>query len=319
MTKYLKLISAIAALLLAASCGSTKNARKSLSGNPVFPGWYADPEGAVFGKEYWIFPTLSDLYAAPDEEMPAYPAEKSSAVHQLYNIQTYMDAFSSKDLVNWTKHPKVLTTDAVKWVKYAMWAPAILEHKGKYYLFFSGNDIQNDHEYGGIGVAVADRPGGPYKDALGKPLIDRIVNGAQPIDQFVFRDDDGTHYMYYGGWHHCNMVKLSDDLLSVVPFDDGETYKSVTPENYVEGPFMFKRGGKYYFMRSEGGSPPLGDTDSRQGRILHRLPPPPAGRDRHGAPPDLHRPHGVRCRRLHQTRKNDFRRGQTRPDQITTT
>ena len=157
MTKYLKLISAIAALLLAASCGSTKNARKSLSGNPVFPGWYADPEGAVFGKEYWIFPTLSDLYAAPGEEMPAYPAEKSAAVHQLYNIQTYMDAFSSKDLVNWTKHPKVLTTDAVKWVKYAMWAPAILEHKGKYYLFFSGNDIQNDHEYGGIGIAVADR------------------------------------------------------------------------------------------------------------------------------------------------------------------
>ena len=100
---------------------------------------------------------------------------------------------------------------------------------------------------------MADRPGGPYKDALGKPLIDRIVNGAQPIDQFVFRDDDGTHYMYYGGWHHCNMVKLSDDLLSVVPFDDGETYKSVTPENYVEGPFMFKRGGKYYFMWSEGG------------------------------------------------------------------
>ena len=120
--------------------------------------------------------------------------------------------------------------------------------------------------------------------------------------------------MYYGGWHHCNMVKLSDDLLSVVPFDDGETYKSVTPENYVEGPFMFKRGGKYYFMWSEGGwggpdysvayaiadspfgpferigkilqqdprnrhrsRPPLGDTDSRQGRILHRLPPPPLG------------------------------------------
>ena len=116
MTKYLKPIPAIAALLLAASCGSTKNARKSLSGNPVFPGWYADPEGAVFGKEYWIFPTLSDLYAAPGEEMPAYPAEKSAAVHQLYNIQTYMDAFSSKNLVNWTKHPKVLTTNAVKWV-----------------------------------------------------------------------------------------------------------------------------------------------------------------------------------------------------------
>lgn len=78
------------------------------------------------------------------------------------------------------------------------------------------------------------------------------MNGAQPIDQFVFKDDDGTYYMYYGGWHHCNMVKLSPDLLSLVPFDDGSYYKSVTPENYVEGSFMLKRDNKYYFMWSEG-------------------------------------------------------------------
>ena len=147
----------------------------------------------------------------------------------------------------------MLTTEAVPWVKYALWAPAILRHDGRYYLFFSGNDIQNDHEYGGIGVAVADRPEGPYRDALGRPLIDRIVHGAQPIDQFVFRDDDGEYYMYYGGWGHCNMVRLAPDLLSVIPFEDGETCKEITPENYVEGPFMLKRQGKYYFMWSEGG------------------------------------------------------------------
>ncbi|MEG0807326.1 MAG: glycoside hydrolase family 43 protein [Alistipes sp.] len=240
-------------LLFGTSCSSTKNLQKSHSGNPIFPGWYADPEGVVFGNQYWIFPTLSDYYAIPGEPKPNFSTQKSAAIHQHYNIQTYMDAFSSKDLVTWTKHPRIISNEQVKWVKYAMWAPAILEHKGQYYLFFSGNDIQNDHEYGGIGVAVASRPEGPYKDALGKPLIDRIINGAQPIDQFVFRDDDGTHYMYYGGWHHCNMVKLADDLLSIVPFDDGQTYKTVTPENYVEGPFMFKRNGKYYFMWSEGG------------------------------------------------------------------
>ena len=96
-------------------------------------------------------------------------------------------------------------------------------------------------------------PAGPFKDVLGKPLIDKIVNGAQPIDQFVFRDDDGTYYMYYGGWGHCNIVKLSPDLLGVVPFDDGTVYKEVTPQDYVEGPFMLKRNGKYYFMWSEGG------------------------------------------------------------------
>ena len=123
----------------------------------------------------------------------------------------------------------------------------------KYYIFFGANDIQSNNELGGIGVAVADNPAGPFKDALGKPLIDKFVNGAQPIDQFVYKDDDGQYYMYYGGWGHCNMVKLAPDLLSIVPFEDGTLYKEVNPEKYVEGPFMLKRNGKYYFMWSEGG------------------------------------------------------------------
>ncbi len=106
---------------------------------------------------------------------------------------------------------------------------------------------------GGIGVAVSRRPQGPYKDALGKPLISHIINGAQPIDQYVFLDDDGQYYMYYGGWGHCNVVRLGDDLLSIVPFTDGDMTKEVTPDQYVEGPFMLKNRGKYYFMWSEGG------------------------------------------------------------------
>ncbi|WP_231554026.1 glycoside hydrolase family 43 protein [Hoylesella buccalis] len=204
--------------------------KKKMSGNPIFPGWYADPEAVVYNGEYWVFPT----YSAPFDE------------------QTFLDAFSSPDLVNWTKHPRVLDNSNVKWVRRAMWAPAVIHANNKYYLFFGGNDVHQG-EVGGIGVAVADKPEGPYKDALGKPLINEIVNGAQPIDQFVFKDDDGQYYMYYGGWGHCNMVKLAPDLLSIVPFPDGVTYKEVTPKNYVEGPFMLKKDGKYYFMWSEGG------------------------------------------------------------------
>ena len=200
------------------------------SGNPIVDGWYADPEGAVFGKQCWVFPT----YSAP------------------YDEQLHFDAFSSKDLVHWTKHPNVLTSKEVSWARRAMWAPAIVKKDKKYYLFFAANDV-HEGEVGGIGVAVSRKPQGPYKDALGKPLIQHIVNGAQPIDQFVFRDDDGQYYMYYGGWGHCNVVRLADDLMSIVPFADGDTYKEVTPERYVEGPFMLKRGGKYYFMWSEGG------------------------------------------------------------------
>jgi beta-xylosidase len=58
--------------------------------------------------------------------------------------------------------------------------------------------------------------------------------------------------MYYGGWAHCNIVKLSPDLLSTQPFDDGTHFRNVTPEGYNEGVFVFKRNGKYYFMWSEG-------------------------------------------------------------------
>ena len=225
-TYYLLLIFV---MLTLQSCGVKQPVQ--MSGNPLFEGWYADPEGIILNDEYWIFPTYSDKY------------EK----------QIFMDAFSSTDLVNWTKHERIIDNKAVKWVWRAMWAPAIVKKDNKYFLFFGGNDIQNDNEYGGIGVSVADRPEGPYQDYLGRPLIDKIYNRAQPIDQFVFQDKDGSYYMYYGGWGRCNVVKLNDDFTGLLPFEDGTYYREVTPENYTEGPFMFIRDGKYYFMWSEGG------------------------------------------------------------------
>ena len=198
--------------------------------NPVIEGYYADPEGVRYGSTYWIFPTYSAKY----------------------EDQVFMDAFSSKDLKTWTKHPRVIDTSAVKWAKKAMWAPAVLKKGNKYYLFFGANDI-HPGEVGGIGVAVAGKPEGPYSDLLGKPLIDTIVNGAQPIDQFVFKDKTSAYYMYYGGWGHCNVVKLKGDFTGIEPMPDGMLFKDITPDHYVEGPYMFIRNGKYYFMWSEGG------------------------------------------------------------------
>lgn len=227
------------------ACGTSNASTPKTSGNPIFEGWYADPEAIVYGDTYWIYPTLSAVWG---EEY-----DTTAHFFEGYKKQVYMDCFSSKDLVNWTKHERIIDTAEVKWLKYAMWAPSIIEKDGKYYLFFAGNDV-HEGEIGGIGVAVADQPQGPFKDLLGKPLINEIVNGAQPIDQYVFKDPaDGSYYMYYGGWLHCNMVKLNDDFTAIVPFDDGEIYKEVTPEKYVEGPLMFMRNGKYYFMWSEGG------------------------------------------------------------------
>lgn len=222
---------------------SSSTTETKTSGNPLWEGWYADPEVAILDGQYWIFPT----YSADFEE------------------QLHLDAFSSPDLVNWTKHERVLDTSIVKWVRQAMWAPAVIEKDGRYFLFFGGNDVQrpsrtccydpnNDiNHYGGIGVAVADKPGGPYKDHLGKPLIDTFYHDAQPIDQFVYRDDDGTDYMFYGGWSKCNVGKLNDDYTGFIPWEDEELFHDITLEDYVEGPFLFKRNGTYYFMWSEGG------------------------------------------------------------------
>lgn len=218
-------------LLFAAAVLSGCSTTSHFSGNPVFKGWYADPEGIIYGKKYWIFPT----YSAP------------------YKSQVFMDAFSSKDLVKWEKHPRIIDTSDVKWAKMAMWAPSVIKKDNKYFLFFGANDIQSDQQTGGIGVAVADKPEGPYKDYLGKPLIDKFHNGAQPIDQFTFRDKDGQYYLIYGGWRHCNIVKLKDDFTGVAAFPDSSVFREITPKGYVEGPFMFIRNNKYYFMWSEGG------------------------------------------------------------------
>jgi hypothetical protein len=77
----------LATALLAAIITPAKRALaqdKKTSGNPVVEGWYADPEAKIFNKQYWLYPTYSAKY----------------------NEQVFMDAFSSPDLVHWTKHPR---------------------------------------------------------------------------------------------------------------------------------------------------------------------------------------------------------------------
>ncbi len=206
--------------------------------NPVIDGWYADPEGVILDKKYWIYPTFSARYEQ----------------------QVFLDAFSSTDMVTWKKHPRVVDTSTIKWAKIAMWAPSIVQKGKQYFLFFSANDIQSKERngqandtLGGIGIAVADNPSGPFKDYLGKPLINQFYNNAQPIDQCVFKDKDGQYYIIYGGWGRCNVAKLNKNFTALIPFSDSMLVKEITPKGYVEGPTMFIRNGKYYLMWSEGG------------------------------------------------------------------
>jgi len=273
LKKLLPLFS-IMSLLITAGQGK---AQGTYSGNPFLQGWFADPEAHVFAQEYWVYPTTS----AP------------------YDEQTYMDAFSSPDLVEWTRHSRILELDDVAWGTRALWAPSVMEKDGWYYIFFSANDIQNDEETGGIGIARSRSPDGPFEDYLGKPLIGRFHNGAQPIDPFVFRDTSGTYYITYGGWRHCNIGKLNDDFTGFVPFDDGTTFREITPEGYVEGSFMLLKDGQYYFMWSEGGwtgpdyavayavsSSPTGPFE-RIGKILQQDPEVATGAGHHSV---LHAP-----------------------------
>lgn len=191
-----------------------------MSGNPLIEGWYADPEIHAFRGRYYIYPTFS--------------AE--------YEKQTFFEAFSSPDLCDWRSEGRVLDFADVPWsTNRAAWAPSVIEAGGSYYMYFSAGDGA------GIGVAHADGPAGPFRDALGRPLISEYHHGAQPIDAHAFGDDDGRHYLYYGGWRHAVVVELGGDMISTV----GE-FVETTPENYVEGPFMLKRDGTYYFMWSEG-------------------------------------------------------------------
>jgi len=211
----------------------TKRNNNQKSGNPIIEGWYADPEGVILNNQYWIFPTFSAKYKS----------------------QVFLDAFSSKDLTNWKKHSRILDTSIIKWAYMAMWAPSIVKKDNQYFLFFSANDIQSkkrngvkDDYNGGIGIAVAANPEGPYKDYLGKPLINQFYNDAQPIDQFVFQDKDSSYYIIYGGWGRCNIGQLNKNFTALEPFPNGELVKEITPKGYVEGPTRFIRKGTYYLM-----------------------------------------------------------------------
>ena len=193
--------------------------------------WYADPEARFYDGKYWIYVTHSGPY------------------HEQLN-QT---AFSSEDLTHWEKHENIINMKDFPWATKAIWAPTIIEKNNKYYYIFASNDIHSEDEKGGLEIAVSDSPAGPFKGFLGKPLINKIINGAQPIDAHLFKDDDDTVYLYYGGWGHCNFCIMNEDMTGIVPFEDGTLYKEITPPDYVEGPCMFKKDGKYHFMWSCGG------------------------------------------------------------------
>ena len=102
----IKPFTVVPALALALSCSVSL---PSHGANPIVPGWYADPEIRLYGKTYWIYPTYSDDFGTPDRSRAFTPEQtrmraQSDLIWEPYLKQTFLNAFSSPDLVNWTKH-----------------------------------------------------------------------------------------------------------------------------------------------------------------------------------------------------------------------
>jgi len=168
--------------------------------------------------------------------------------------------YSSTDMVNWTDHGAVLSYKDFSWSRGDAWAGQCVFRNGKYYYYLPVNQKNGGNA---IGVAVSDSPTGPFKDALGKPLL----IGYGYIDPTVFIDDDGQAYLYWGNpnlWH----VKLNEDMVSydqklgIVKEDlkdENFGYRSKKIDNrtaaYEEGPWLFKRSSKYYLLYPAGGVP----------------------------------------------------------------
>ncbi|MBE6382615.1 MAG: alpha/beta fold hydrolase [Lentisphaerae bacterium] len=144
--------------------------------------------------------------------------------------------YTSTDMVNWRDCGAVASLKDFEWARNkdnGAWAEQVVERNGKWYMYcpLHGN---------GIGVLVSDSPYGPFKDPLGKPLVWQREHW-DDIDPTVWIDDDGQAYMYWGN-PHVYYVKLNEDMISY----SGDIVKLPHIEDYQEGPWLYKRSGKYY-------------------------------------------------------------------------
>ena len=194
------------------------------TGNPIIKHHYtADPAALVKGDTLWL-----------------YPGHDFAGGQKNYKMKDWL-VFSTTDMKNWTEYPVPLKITDFSWAKSGdAFAGDVVERNGKYYWYVSTN-------WSGIGVAVADRPEGPFKDALGKPLLTTKDCFASShswacIDPAVFIDDDGTAWIFWGN-REGYYAKLKDNMIEI----DGEI-KQLKFEglSFTEAPWVHKYNGTYY-------------------------------------------------------------------------
>lgn len=198
-------------------------------GNPLVRHISAtDPDAHVWDDTLWV-------YCSQDHQ-------RKPGSDDYYEVMDGYHVYSTADMVNWTDHGEILHSSDVKWGRDGyMWAPGAARRNGKYYLYFPHRDRQDKWH---IGIATSLRPDGPFKD-IGRPLI-----GLDGIDPMVFVDDDGEAYIY------CNpggdMARLKPDMIDLAEtprrpvYGPDEVMKEDTLR-FLEGAYMHKYNGKYYF------------------------------------------------------------------------
>lgn len=213
--------------------------------NPVIQTHYSpDPAPMVY---------KGTVYVYTGDDIPGFD----------FYYMTKWRVHSSSDMVNWTDHGSPIALESFTWARDRAWAAQCIERNGKFYWYICAQTVQNNMA---IGVAVSDKPTGPFRDALGKPLI--TTGSWSNIDPTVSIDDDGQAYLYWGNGS-CYYAKLNKDMVSysgdIVEIPQAmETFggirrprnstppagTQVTPNKdmYVEGPWFYKRNNKYYLM-----------------------------------------------------------------------
>jgi beta-xylosidase len=195
-------------------------------GNPVITYKYtADPSALLYnGKVY--------LYTGHDEAPPRKEG---------YVMNEWL-CFSSPDMVHWTEHAVPLRVKDFAWAKADAWASQVIERNGKFYWYAA---VEHSIVHGkAIGVAVADNPAGPFKDARGTALISNDMTTAtsimwDDIDPTVIIDK-GQAYLIWGNTK-CYYVKLKENMVEL----DGPI-KTIDLPGFTEAPWIHKHNGWYY-------------------------------------------------------------------------
>lgn len=188
----------------------------------------ADPSARVFGDRVYVYPS-HDIRATPGHGRPGW-----------FCMEDY-HVFSSANLTDWTDHGMIISQTTVPWAEptsYSMWAPDCIFRDGKYYMYFPTTKKGSENGRGfAIGVAVADKPFGPFTP---QP---EPIEGVHGIDPNVFIDKDGQAYLY---WAQGNLyaAKLKDNMLELASAP--QILSELPDKGLKEGPYLFERNGIYY-------------------------------------------------------------------------